>query len=103
MESGELTPSDFQQLLYLLTPKVAEIVEVAENQGYRPPFEVLVTDADDHVVFEFEVNGHGTVQNFTPDVGAPLKGRAPLTISLTDKTGHLWTWNFQRPTRSCIQ
>jgi hypothetical protein len=55
------------------------------------------------VVFQFEVNGHGTVQNFIPDLGAPLKGHAPLTISLADKTGHVWTWKFQRPIRSCIQ
>ena len=103
MESRELTPSDFQQLLYFLTPKVAEIVEVAEGQGYKPPFEVLATDVDDHVVFQFEVNGHGTVQNFIPDLDAPLKGRAPLAIVLTDQAGNVWTWNFQRPTRSCIQ
>ena len=98
MESQELSSSDFQQLLYLLTPKIQEIVAVAEGKGYRPPFELVATDADDHVVFQFQVNGHGTVRNLTPELGTPLKGRAPLTISLTDTTRHVWTWTFDKTT-----
>lgn len=103
MEDRQLNSFDFQQLLCLLTPRIEKLVRVADSQGYLPPFELLVTDADDHVVLQFEVNGHGTVRNFTPDLDAPLKGCAPLTICLTDQAGHVWIWEFEKPTRRSIQ
>jgi hypothetical protein len=103
MESRKLDSSDFYQLLCVLTPEVEKIVRVAESRGYMPPFELLITDADDHVVFQCEVNRNATVRSFNPDLNAPLKGLAPLTISLTDQKGHVWSWKFEKPTRRCIQ
>jgi hypothetical protein len=103
MEDRRLDSSEFQQLLCVLMPQVAKLVAAAESQGYMLPFELLATDADDQVVWQLELNARGAVRNLAPDLDVPLKGRAPLTISLCDQAGHVWNWNFGKPASSYIQ
>ena len=101
MGSRKLSPSDLQQLLDALAPRVARLVVAAKSQGYMPPFKLLITDAHEDVLLHLAVNGDGAVQDFTVDT--PVKARAPLAIVLTDQMGNVWTWKFEKPTRSCIQ
>jgi hypothetical protein len=101
MEDRQLSSSDFQQLLDAVMPRVKRLVLAVKSQGYMPPFKLLITDADDDVLLQLGANRNGTVRDFSAD--APLKARVPLTISLSDKAGHVWSWKFDKPGRSCIQ
>jgi hypothetical protein len=98
----QLRSQDFDELALVLVPQIAALVQKAKRDEYSAPFELLITDADDIMVCQFQVNDEGVMQPLD-QTDAILKARSPLTITLTDKKGEKWETMFARPDEKSIQ
>jgi hypothetical protein len=89
-EQGQFQSQVFEEIARALAPEVATLVE---SKGFTPPFEVLLSDADNRLVCCVEMNSQGVFRNLL-DSDPPMRARFPVKVSVTDRSGDIWHASF---------
>jgi hypothetical protein len=76
----------FEEIARALAPEIATLVQSGD---LVPPFEVLLSDANNHLVCCVEMNDRGAFRNLL-DSNPPLWARFPVKVSVTDRSGSVW-------------
>jgi hypothetical protein len=90
MDEEQIQPEQFEEIARALVPQTLRLVK---DSGFIPPLEILVTDADHHVICGVYMGAHYGFKDLS-DKERVLRGRFPGNVTVTDKNGKTWTRVF---------
>jgi hypothetical protein len=72
---------------------IEQIADLWGSGQYLPPFEIIFTDADGHLVTGIKMDQEGAFNNL-PDAPYFLRAKFPITVMLVDQNGKTWQTSF---------
>jgi hypothetical protein len=76
----------YEEIVHALALEIATLLQ---SRQLVPPLEVLLSDADNHLVCCAEMDGRGAFRNLL-DSNPPLRAHFPVKVSVTDRRGNVW-------------
>jgi hypothetical protein len=87
MDSKQVQSEQYEEIARILVPQIAALVQ---EGGFIPPLEVLLTDADSHMVCCLQMNASGAFRSLH-DHERVLRAHFPVNVTVLDKNGKSWS------------
>jgi hypothetical protein len=87
MDFEQVQSEQYEEIARILVPQIATLVQ---ESGFIPPLEVLLTDANSHMVCCLQMNAAGAFRSLH-DHERVLRAHFPVDVTVIDKNGKTWS------------
>lgn len=95
MADEQVQPEQYEEIAGILVPQIWTLIQ---DDGFTPPIELSLTDADGHVVVWMQMDACGKFRSLLDtNPLLPLRGQFPVSVSVTDNRGNHWSASFNAP------